>query len=532
MRPLVAPRYERLRIGPYPRADVTTTRQFNPLWVEPKGIDSLRPLNKIEPGYAEDMVNLMFKDGQYQSRLGTRLIGNDAASTVVQATDLIRANGKKVTIRFCTRHIEIFNYASSMWRVFSLALHGNEDDLFTWTSWGDKLLFSNFVDGMWELDFQSYAITKVTGAPGAKHLTVFGNRVVATAVNAHSKFLPYRIQWSVKNNYLDWTGIGSGFEDLFGAPGGVVDEAMATIPMTDEAAFVIRATSTWQMSQSGVAIAPFRFSRLLRIGSPSRYSIVETPRGAVFLNNKSVYTVGVGSFNDIGKYAINRIKANFEECRDAYAIYDSTRDEYRLSNCNVVFRYRWDEGGWTKDLYEFRLRSLGIQIQGKTGYPIDSLLGTVDELDGTIDDLVIDRPDDDKVLLVPSDSFVTMREHESIGVDAQDQLADGSLVDASMEIISGIINLNNLEASETLEAHLEYETDESQAVVFEFKPNGGGSYTLISNKSFVATIRPEIQRLHLAEFSRSLQFRLRSETLGKLRILAFIPASVMVHRAS
>lgn len=494
------------------------------LWEEPKGIDSYRPANKIDPNSWEDSHNLIFDRGQIKSRLGTRLLGNEAASIVLQATDLVRANGKKVTVRFCLRHIEVMNYATGAWRSFAVDLHGDEDDLFTWTSWADKLLFSNGVDGLWELDFQTYEIVKVDGAPSAKHLTVFGNRVVATSTDGK----PYRIQWSVKNNYLDWTGIGSGYEDMFGTPGGVVDEALATIPVTDEAAFVVRAASTWQMSESGVAIAPFRFSRILRVGSNSRRSIVETPRGIVFTNNKSVFMIGVGVFQDVGRGIIKRMVDDFDDCRKTYAVYDPTRDEYRICNCNVVFRLRWDEQGWTKDLYPFQLKSLGIQIAGKTGFPIDSLTGIIDDLVGSIDDLVIDRPDDEDALIVPSASLITLREDDV----SDDQLADSSLVDSSMDIISGVINLDRLEASEILEGHLEYEADEAQTLSFDFMPDAGGSYTFITSKSAVVTSGSEMLRVKLAQHSRKLKFRIRSETLGKLRILGFTTAAVAVHRAS
>lgn len=528
-RALVSQRPERLAVHPRVSASPETMRQLVELWREPKGIDSLRPINKVEPDYATDMENYMFLNGQLHSRYGTELLGNDAASPVLQVTDLWRANGKKVTIRFCTRHIEVMNYFTGAWRVFPVDLHGDEEDFFTWTSWADKLLFSNFIDGLWELDFETYIIQKVDGAPGAKHLTVFGNRVVATATNTSGDFYPSRIQWSVKNDYTDWTGIGSGFEDLYGAPGGVVDESMKTIPITDEAAFIIRATTIWQMSESGVAIAPFRFSRIFRVGSPARESIVETPRGIVFINEKSVYTVSIGIFQDIGLRIIKRLIEDFGDIRGAYGIYDPIRDEYRVAHCKVVFRYRWDEGGWTKDKYPYLVKSLGNQIAGRTGYPIDSLPGIIDNLQGTIDDLVVIRPYDDKIHIVPESSLISVIETSD---STQDQINGGSFVDAPLSITSGVVNLNRWEASEILEGHLEYETDEEQTFVFEFLPGVGTSVTQITVKVLAVTTDIAIQRLHLAEHSRLFRFRIRSGTLGQFNLLALGVAGVEVKRAS
>lgn len=530
MRAIVGPRFERLITARPPRPAVDTTRQPIWLWDTPKGIDSRSALTKIAPEYAFSIKNFMFFEGQLRSRLGTRLLGNNAASQVLQTTDFLRAAGKKVTIRFCLRHLEVMNYADNSWRSFAIDLHGSESDLFTWTSWGDKLLFSNFVDGMWELNFQDYVIKKVEGAPGARHLTVFGNRVIATAVNSFSQSLPYRIQWSEKNDYTDWTSIGSGFEDLFGAPAGVVDEAMVTIPRTDEAALVIRASSVWQMSISGVARAPFRFSRVLKIGSRYRYSIAETSRGIVFINDKSVYIVDIGYISNIGESVIKRIKEEFSDLRGAYAVYDTTRDEYRVAQCRNVFRYRWDEEGWTMDWYNYTIKSLGTQIPGRTGYPIDSLTGTVDGLQGTIDDLVIDKLEDKKIFLIPDASVVTSYEVDTTA-PVQDQSPDGVLIDAPLEIVSGIVTLNRLEASHQIQASLEYEADEEQNLAFEYLLGGGATSTVAKTVSLVPTTVSSMVRVQTTKASRQLQWRLRSATLGQLKIVCFAPSIIQVNRA-
>src|SRR4051794_36057891 len=89
-----------------PREGREVVNQPLPLWLEPKGVDRFHESSRVDHDHATKIRNLMFDDAILVSRRGTNLMGGNAASTVMQIADFIRQGTKKVTLRFCTRHIE------------------------------------------------------------------------------------------------------------------------------------------------------------------------------------------------------------------------------------------------------------------------------------------------------------------------------------------------------------------------------------------------------------------------------------------
>jgi uncharacterized protein YjdB len=511
-------------------------QQAIPMWTSPKGVDRFHSSARVGMEHAVKIRNLMFEDGVLASRRGTDLMGGNAASKVMQVIDFIRQGTKKVTVRFCLRHIEVFEYGSGTWRSFAVPLTGSERDFFAYTGWADKLLFSNGVDGLWEFDFKTYSATLVPGAPGAKHLTTFGNRVVASAVTVGGNFYPLRVKWTAKNDYKKWdviNDLGAGEEDLYGSPGGATDEVMGVWPSTDETAWMVRSRSVWQMSVSGNVAAPFRFSRILaEVGSPFRNTVVSAPAGIIFASRENIHIIDSGGHSTIGEMVIDEILEEVSTLRSAYAAYDVGRSEYRFACDELVWRYRFPEQGWTADEYPFPIRALSRQIQGKVGIPIDSLPGIIDELPslfppGAIDDLVYQREDDDSMMFVPVSTELVVRENDS----TQDTLLTGEKTDSEMLIESGVVNSTPMEACELHEMHLEYESQMEQELLYEATFDDGANFQPLSGpKQIEETFGSEILFSKVTRVSRKLQIRLRSLTLGKLRILGFAPTIVKVNR--
>jgi uncharacterized protein YjdB len=511
-----------------------TVGQVVPLFVEPKGIDRYHASSRIGNDHAVKMRNFMFDDGVLVSRLGTDLMGGEAASEVLQVVDLVRKGQKKVTIRFCTRHLEIFEYGTGSWRSFALPLTGTNRDLFAYTGWADKLLFSNGVDGLWEFDFRSLEAKIVPGAPGAKHLTTFGRRVVATSTIENGEDHPLRVRWSANRDYTKWETEGvtpdlaGGYEDLYGSSGGATDESMAVIPYSDEQAWLVRSRSTHQMSVSGNVLAPFRFSEILSsVGSPFRHSIVALPGGVIFASRDNVHVLTSSSNQQIGDFVIDEIIDEVESLRNCYATYDVGRQEYRLAANNLVWRYRFQEKAWTLDEYPWMIRSLSRQIQGFAGIPIDSLPGIIDDLTGAINDLVYFRDFDDAMMFVAKEASLTFRETD----DTQDVLLTGDPTDSELLLETGVLNLEALAAVELLEAHLEYESGTDQELLFEVTFDDGEAWQPYSRQDVEETAGSEVMFLKSERVSRKLRLRLRSQTLGKLRLLGLAPVVVRVNRA-
>lgn len=513
-----------------------------PYFTGPKGIDRYNVSSRVDPQHAVKIRNFMFENGNLVSRLGTDLMGGNAASVVMQVVDLVRKGQKKVTLRFCLRHLEIFEYGLGVWRSFPIPLTGSERDFFAYTGWANKILFSNGVDGLWEFDFSTMEAKVVPGAPGAKHLTTFGNRVVASSTIENGADYPLRVRWSAKNIYNAWSegteadpvqaALAGGHEDLYGSPGGITDEAMGVFPFGDEQAWLIRSHSTWQMAVSGNALAPFRFNRVIpQVGTAYRNTIVSVDAGVVFASRDNVHYVTQQGHQLIGNLIADEVEEEVENLRTAYAAYDVGRQEYRMAAGSLVWRYRFVEEGWTADEYPYTIRSLSRQVQGVAGIPIDNLPGIIDELSanfppGAINDLVYDRSFDNAMMFVPESTELTTRENDQ----PQDTLLTGEETDSELLLETGFVNLDVLKAIELHGIHGEYESEMEQELIFEASFSDGATWEPLSLWEIEATDGSEMLFVKQERVSRKLRLRLRSLTLGKLRLLGLAPILVSVER--
>lgn len=85
----------------------------------------------------------------------------------------------------------------------------------------DKFFFTNggdifrWPDGIDPVTGTYDSLTDIaTGAPNAKFLEYYNDRLLAAYTGEGSNTFPYRVRWTINANHLDWTGTGSGFIDL------------------------------------------------------------------------------------------------------------------------------------------------------------------------------------------------------------------------------------------------------------------------------------------------------------------------------
>ena len=176
--------------------------------------------------------------------------------------------------------------------------------------------------------------------------------------------------------------------------------------------------------------------------------------------------------------------------------------------------------GEEEDVFIETLRTMLLQ---KT-----QVVSSVGGLTGTIDDLVIDRRGDDKLYIVPRTSLRTLRETDSSTLDV---LSSGSPVNSPLEILSGALLLDLLEAVEWLEIHLKYESEANQTLTFSWTRNGGLTFVTLSTKVLAPTFGSEMKRVQTAQMHRKGQLKLSAPDLGKLVLLSVTPALVKVNRA-
>lgn len=503
---------------------------FVPFWLQPQGIDYQNRLSRIDPNSTPFSSNFRLDRGKLRQRPGTSQLGSvGSAVSVLQAQDFVLSSGTRYTIRFRTTDVQYFDATSQTWVSFSgPTLSGTLSNSFSTTSWDDKCVFTNGVDGLFELDFTTRAYTKIAGGYAGKHVTTFDGRIVICAV-MDGGYKGYRIRWSAKYSDTDYTGIGSGYEDLLSTPGGVVDEALGVYPITDETALLVRGNSIWLMVVTGNASAPFRFSRIQdKIPCKSRRTIVSVPGGVVFMGEEDVYFVTPTGITTIGDRIRNRLINAMLSSEYAWADYDSRRAEYVVAvregsaaiNLNVAYRYSFFDKGWSREEYPFETRSLSFSRYTHGTITIDQLTGTIDQLTGTIDDLGVTSRDSGMLFVVhgAGGQDYVLREDSTTYKDYD---ASGTVqTDTTAEIRTGLLSVGDLLGeTELSEIQLEYEASSPCTLNFDYSVDGGNSWSSYSSVAIQATTRPTLLSCTKVLTGYGLQVRIVPQQLAGVIIL-------------
>lgn len=176
----------------------------------------------------------------------------------------------------------------------------NEEERFSFVRWNDRILAMNpeSTVGLHDINTGAKTYAAVAGAPAAFHITAFTNRVIATRITGNLG----RIQWSVKNNSTDWSGLGSGFEDLLAAVGSRADRPWSVWPLSETQALVVCERSLFLMTATDNFDAPFRFSYIDGSeGTPYPHSVAKVPGGIVYAGWTDFWYVTSESQISLGK---------------------------------------------------------------------------------------------------------------------------------------------------------------------------------------------------------------------------------------
>lgn len=501
-----------------------------PLMSPPKGLNLTARLSRVSPNESADIKNLVLDDQTLLSRLGTSAVGT-AANNIMAVVSFVSPSQTGVLLRFTTTGFDKWN--GSAWvAVKSNIFSGGTSDYFEFVGWGNSLLVCNGVDKI-------YSYNSATGEAGfldqsvpAKHISVFGGRVVLTGT-FEGGYRSYRIRWSVKNNNTDWTGDGSGYEDLFAMPGGLIDSAHGVFPITDDTALIIRDNSVWQMSLTGNILAAFRFSQVMnQVGTKFPRTISAVPGGFMFVSRNDIVMVQQSGVQIVGTNVRSAVLAAITNRLVPVGYYDLNRNEYRLAIDSTVYRYSFRDQGWTRDIYPVKIRDWHKIEYDKLVLTIDELSGTIDSLVGTIDEQVLAGTANSLMMAVHEGaaSSLVVKEDDSATADV---IVDGTA--SAVEILAAtslIMAATPLQKSKVIEIQLEYEATVSQTLLFEYSTDKGSTWSSYSSTTIVATSGPQILSVRKTIVGHNIQLRIRSTTLGGLRVIAFLPhvvAEAKVH---
>jgi|ERR1043166_1864457 hypothetical protein len=453
----------------------------------------------------------------------------------------VSPRGVGYLFRVTTEDLQRWN--GSSWTVIASSVFtGGVLDFFSFAGWGDEILMTNGKDKI-------YKYNTLTGAKGfiaqsfpAKHIQTFGGRVIASAT-VEGSFKPYNVRWCVKDNNEDWTGDGSGFEPLFSAPGGLVDEVQGVFPITDDTAFIIRTHSIWQMSLTGIVLTPFRFTLTIPgVGTTARRAIASAQGGYILIARDNViFLSGGGGITAIGDQVRETLLPLIDDPVLAVAKHDYRRNELRIVYGKTVWRHNFRTPGWTKDEYPSLIRDIAFVKFGaggitKIGLVIDDLVGVIDDLGtnyppGKIDDLVTSTqftigPTGDGTFFIfydDSTSLIAIEDPASV----TDIDIDGNDVDSEIIAATGLLQAGStLDKTKVVEAQLEYEAEAPQTLTFKYSNDRGVTWATYSTLDISPTTGPSIVAVRKTLPGHNIQLAVTSETLGKIRVLSFTPRIV------
>jgi len=498
------------------------------------GMDKTSPLPAMDPGKYRLVRNLIIRYGAYETRPGTDLLGDQADNELLYACDVILPDGSKYVVRWKTNGVEV--YDNSGWvNASGDSFAGLATAPFAITGWNDRVLFTAGVGKVFELTFSGgFVVTELDESPeDVIHLTTFNGRVMASIKGTG-------IQWTVKNDHTDWTGLGSGYEDLLSAPGGRPDQQTAIIPVTDEVAYCVRSSSIWQVGNTGDFDSPFSFTLIYtHVGTKYVGTVAATRRGLCCVgDNGQVWFISpdVGAV-DISSEVVPDFDVDPSYLEGMSASYDTKFDEYRVAiptpnslTAQKVLRYSFLNKGWTEDVYPFPIKSISY-AQFTKSTTIDELVGTIDELVGSIDNLGVVIRNPGCIYATRGTSRLTIRDDVLMGSNTlRDVNFAGVRVASGFRLESGDLKITSaIKNQEFVEMILWYQSDKEVTLDFDYSYDGGVTWNLVSQIDAPATgIRPKAISVNRTVEREHLQVALSSTQAPAVKIIG---ASAMIREA-
>jgi len=275
-----------------------------------------------------------------------------------------------------------------------------------------RLYLANPSKKIVEVNFQdeSYAEIADENAPIARYVTAFAERIVAAYIHTPMSggALTFGLKWSVNSDPTDWTGEGSGEENLIQSPSDTGDEITGVFAVSN-IMIIMRERSIWHATRQPFALAPFRFTPVItNLGCDMPWTIARVSdeqgrtTGLVFADNRTKgiysYTPGARPVRLNGSLAVeDQLFTGLVNPEMSMAAYDPLNAEYHLglpTDTDIDNKPHLGKF-WVASMKNGSIVSddgpvvTSIDVVTDVGDPvmIDELTGFIDDLDGVIDDL-------------------------------------------------------------------------------------------------------------------------------------------------
>lgn len=360
------------------------------------GMINRLPRDKVPKGSGRDIKNGRVRDDWVGRRPGTAVKGTTPdANQVVLIVSFIRESGDAYLCRITQSTFHVWRGGD--WVAFTIEDGGfsGKADRMTVSQFFDRMYLADGIDELWEVDFSTSKVSKVDGSPRGQFTITFADRIlVGNLREAVGGERPNKIRWCVNGNPNDWTGLGSGEEDL--AARDLGDEIMGMFDFEDQAV-VLRRRSIMHLTRQPFADAPFRFTTVVRgMGCDLPYTGVKIPGAIIYADQgtRDVYIYSPGSRPQPIASGINRsLYEDLASTEFAEATWNPFEKEYHLGlswettgTIQRVWVFNLENQAWSYDDSP-EITTLGRALTTLSQTAIDDLVGTIDGLSGSIDEL-------------------------------------------------------------------------------------------------------------------------------------------------
>jgi hypothetical protein len=368
-------------------------------------IDSL-PRDKFLPGSGKIIKNGRLREDWCGRREGTASIGTKPDSNrVIKVVSIVLESGKRLLCRITQSTFHVWD--GQIWISYTIndggfkgtALRVTVSQLF-----GKMYLAMGLAEELWEVDFVSEQVSKVSGSARGKFTISFAERIlVANLLETVGGPRPSKFAWPANSDPSDWESESAGEEDLIATELGNEITGFVTL---ENQAVIVRRKSIVHVTRQPFAIAPFRTTTVVEgMGSDLPYTTVAVPGGLIFADSRTqdVYFYRPGalpqslSARHEDAHIHNDLYEDLANAQYAEATFNPYEGEYHLgltwTNDNTLITRRWicsihgNRVAWSYDDGP-PVTTLGVVLPPPTNITsINELLGTIDGLSGSIDSL-------------------------------------------------------------------------------------------------------------------------------------------------
>lgn len=358
------------------------------------------PRNQIPKSAFKELKNARTRDNWVGRRPGTKEIITKPDSNPVLKVATFEGEKHDWVVRVTDSNIHA-THDSSQWFTMAGTKTWPHHPQFDRTQFLGWLFLSEPSSQIIRVSFEKKEYTELEEAPRARFITTFAERIVAANGGLLSQNRsPTRIMWSVNGDPTDWTGVGSGVENLIQNPSDFGDAITGIFGFGNQAV-LLRERSIWHITRQPVSVAPFRFTAIVTgQGCDLPHTAARTNRGSLIFADRD--TAGVWEYRPgseprrLSRPIDSRLASDLASATRAEATYDLFNQEYHLALSTGSGN--WFDKFWVyslaKDAWSFddgpEASTLAVGKKASDIVLIDDLTGDIDSQspspDGFIDD--------------------------------------------------------------------------------------------------------------------------------------------------